>query len=393
VRVTKRGIPFRARVVTAVAVLLALPCAVAVAAPATATAHPPGGAPTDADLRSALAGIVAAGATGASLRVDDGRGSVRLAAGAARLDPHEALRPGARMRVGSVTKTFVATVVLQLAGERRLRLDDTVERWLPGLVPDGGRITLRQLLNHTSGTFDVVDDEAFFQGVLADPLREYTPRQLVGIATAHPPVFAPGAGWSYSSTNYVLLGLVAERATHRSVPTLVRQRITGPLGLRDTFLPARSPDIPGVHAHGYLPPSMTGGTYRDITRVSPTALGSGGALVSTPDDLRRFYRALLGGRLLRPAQLAEMRTTTPAWPGYGYGLGLYTRTTPCGQIWGHDGGAPGYETIAWNDASGRRGFVLAVPTLPDDAIEVADEAAITAATCRMLGKPVPAGMP
>ncbi len=391
--VTKRDLPFRTRVVTAVAGLLALPCAVAAVAPATATAHPPGGVPTDADLRAALAGIVAAGATGAALRVDDGRGTTRLAAGAGRLDPPEPLRPGARVRAGSLTKTFVATVVLQLAAERRLRLDDTVERWLPGLVPGGDGITLRQLLNHTSGLFDVVEDEAFFRGVLTDPLREYTPRQLVGIATAHPPVFAPGTGWGYSNTGYILLGLVLERATHRSVPALLRERITGPLGLRDTFLPDRSPDIPGVHAHGYLPPALTGGAYRDITRVSPTALGTAGALVSTPDDLRRFYRALLGGHLLRPAQLAEMRTTAEAGPGYGYGLGLYTRTTPCGRIWGNDGGAPGYETIAWNDASGRRGFVLAIPTMPDDAIEAAEDAAITVATCRMLGRPVPAGMP
>jgi D-alanyl-D-alanine carboxypeptidase len=388
---------FWTRVGVVFAGLLALPLAVTTAGPAAA--HTPAGAPTDQDLRAALRGVVAAGASGISLRVDDGHGTARLAAGAARLDPRVQMRTEARVRVGSITKTFVSIVVLQLVGEHRLSLDDTVERWLPGLVPDGDGITLRQLLNHTSGIFDYTADEAFNTALFADPLREYTPRELVRIATTHPPLFAPGTSGSYSNTNYVILGLVLERVTHRPAIAVLRQRIIDPLGLHDTYLPVRDPNIRGYHAHGYVPTSLSdqippprGGPnrYVDVTLLSPTAAWTAGALISTPDDLRAFYRALLGGRLLRPAQLAEMKTMVELGSGFGYGLGLYTMPTPCGQIWGHDGGVPGYETTAWNDETGRRGFVLALPTQPDAAIGVAAETATIAATCRMLGKPVPA---
>ena len=379
--------PFRTKLAVTLAGLL-IPTTLAGGGASATVAQPH--VPTDGALQAALDDTVAAGATGMLLHIDDGRTTKRFVAGDARLEPRAPMRPGARLRVGSVTKTFVATLVLQAAGERRLRLDDTVERWLPHLVPGGRSITLRQLLNHTSGLFDLVKDEDFFEAVLTDPLREYTPKQLVRIATAHPPLFAPGDGWGYSNTNYVLLGLILERATHRTVSALMRERIIEPLGLRHTLLPTRSPEISGLHAHGYLPPSLTGAGYVDITRISPTALGSAGAVVSTQGDVRRFFRALLGGRLLRPAQLAEMKETVEARPGYDYGLGLYSQLTPCGRIWGNDGNAPGYETYAWNDATGRRGFVLTVTTQPDDQIEAAEDAAVTAAACRMLGAPVPA---
>jgi D-alanyl-D-alanine carboxypeptidase len=389
------------RAVTAVAALLAVPL-VAGTAPATAAAPAPAatrpGVPTDRDLRAALDDVVAAGASGVSLRVDDGRRTARLAAGAARLEPRVPMRPDARLRVGSITKTFVATAVLQLAGERRLGLDDSVERWLPGLVPDGDGMTLRQLLNHTSGIFDYTNDEAFITALLSDPLREYTPRQLVGIATSYPPTFPPGTDWSYSNTGYILLGLVVERVTHRPVSEVLRQRIIRPLHLRDTLLPTRYPDVPGYHAHGYVPPSLSGqlpppvgvpDEYVDVTRISPTAAGAAGALISNPDDLRTFYRALLSGRLLRPAQLAELKTMVELDPSFGYGLGLYSTTTPCGRVWGHDGGIPGYVTVAWNDETGRRGFTLGLPTEPDEAIGTAFQTALAVASCRMLGKPVP----
>jgi D-alanyl-D-alanine carboxypeptidase len=378
--------PTRSLVAAALAVPLVLTAAPAAAGSADAVAPAARTAAPDRDLREALDALVDAGATGADLRLDDGRRTARLAAGLARLEPPARLRPGARVRVGSVTKTFVATVVLQLAAERRLRLEDTVEQHLPGLVPDGGRITLRMLLGHTSGLFDVVRDQAFFTGVLTDPLREYTPRELIAIATAHDTVFEPGDGWGYSNTNYLLLGLVVERVTHRPVADAVRKRIIEPLGLRDTRQPGRDPELRGRFAHGYLPPALTGRPgYTDITRLSPTALGAAGDLVSTPDDVRRFFRALLGGRLLPPRWLAEMKRTTEARPGWGYGLGLYRMETPCGPVWGNDGGAPGYETVAWNDESGRRGFVLTIPTMPDDAIETAEDAALDTLACRILG--------
>lgn len=135
--------------------------------------------------------MVAAGASGAVLRVDDGRRTYRLSSGKARLDPPQGMRPEAKLRVGSITKTFIATVALQLVGEGRLSLDDTVERWQPGLIPGGERITLRQLLNHTSGLYNYTDDGAFIQQLIADPLRRLTPQDLVGVATSHPRCSSP----------------------------------------------------------------------------------------------------------------------------------------------------------------------------------------------------------
>lgn len=381
----------RIAALTAVSGLLLVP---ALAGAAAALPREPGpshhggarGVPSDADLQRVLDDVVAAGATGVVLQVDDGRRTTRLAAGVRRLEPARPMTLDPAVRAGSVTKTVVATLVLQQVGEGRVRLDDTVEEWLPGLVPGGDGITLAQLLDHASGLFDVVKDEEFFRDVFTDPLREYTPEQLVRIATAHPPLFEPGEGWGYSSTGYVLLGMVLERATGRSVARLVREWISEPLRLDRTSLPRRSPDLPAGAAHGYVPPSLTGDGYRDLSRISPTALGAGGALVSTPRELRRFYRALLGGRLLEPRLLARMRHTVEARPGYDYGLGLYRQRTACGDVWGHDGNAPGYETYAWNDRTGRRGFVLTVTTQPDDVIEPRLEQALTTAACRMLGR-------
>ena len=338
------------------------------------------------ELQRALDDVVAAGASGMTLRVDDGRRSYRLASGQARLGSARSLRPAARLRVGSITKTFVSTVTLQLVAERRLTLNDTVERWQPGLIPGGASITVRQLLNHTSGIFNYTDDQAFVQQLLSHPLRAVTPQQLVDVANAHPPVFPPGTSWSYSNTNYIVMGLILQRVTHRPVSTLLRQRIIWPLGLRHTYLPERSPDIRGYHAHGYLPPSITGQGYVDFTRISPSLAWTAGALVSNVGDLRRFYRALLGGRLLRPAQLAQMKDLVPVGDGLGYGLGLYSLPTPCGRIWGHDGGIPGYVTIAWNDESGRRGITVGLPTLPDERIGTAFNRLLEVATCRAMGQ-------
>ena len=127
--------------------------------------------------------------------------------------------------MGSITKTFVSVVVLQLVGEGRLRLDDSVEQWLPGLVPDGDAINVRQLLNHTSGIFNYTDDPDLFNELIADPFRTVTPEQLVAVATAHPPLFEPGTSWSYSNTNYILTGLIIEAVTGRGVQTELQQRI------------------------------------------------------------------------------------------------------------------------------------------------------------------------
>jgi len=281
-----------------------------------------------------------------------------------------------------VTKSFVATVVLQLVGEGRLRLDDRLQRWLPGAVPGGERITIRQLLNHTSGLFDYTDD---LQGPLrAKPTRQvyqqmaarrFAPRALVAMAARHRPLFPPGARFSYSNTNYVLLGLVVERVTGARLAGQLHRRILAPLGLADTELPGAQQRLRGQHLHGYAPPDRAWlpsdgpAGLLDVTQANPSWAWAAGAMVSSAADLARFYQALLGGRLLDPELLQAMQTTVDAskqfGPGAGYGLGLLRLALGCGgQVWGHDGVIAGYATVAFSTHDATHQLVLANNLLP-----------------------------
>jgi D-alanyl-D-alanine carboxypeptidase len=372
-------------------VALAVPPASATPSTGTAavlgSAGPAVGPNDDEVLRAALNAVVDAGATGAIGLVDDGTDVSTVAVGAARLDPRRPLRVRDQLRVGSITKTVIATITLQLVGEGRLRLGDTVERWLPGMVPNGSAITVRMLLNHTSGIFDYVQDPDWTAAVAVDPYRSWSPQELVAVATAHPPLFAPGQGAAYSNTGYILLGLVLEKATGQPVQELVRQRVARPLHLHSTFF-ATSARFRGPYAHGYFPPSLTGGGYLDTSSWHPSLGGTAGALVSTAPELARFYQALLSGRLLSPALLQAMTTTVtdPAYPGLGSGLGIFSMETPCGTVWGHEGGIPGYKSFAVNDRSGSRSAVVLVPTELDEAIGAAFYAAVATAVCQMLDR-------
>jgi D-alanyl-D-alanine carboxypeptidase len=328
--------------------LAVTPCAAASAAPDRAGAR-------EATLQRALDRVVAAGAPGAVLLVRDGDRTIRLTAGHARLRPARAMRAGDRFRIGSITKPFVATVALQLVAEGALTLDDPVERWLPGLVPGGERITVRQLLNHTSGLFPFGADRAFVAQAFRDPLRDWTPREIVAIAARHRPAFAPGTGWSYSDTNYFVLGLIVERVTGRPLAAELARRILGPLHLRATSLPVE-PDIAGPHAHGYFLRPL-----QDVTIGSPSVQWAAGALVSDAGDVARFFRALLGGRLVRADLLGLMEASVPApqlGPGNAYGLGLQRVPDACGALWGHTGASPGYVADALNSRDGRRQIVV-----------------------------------
>ena len=211
------------------------------------------------------------------------------------------------------------------------------------------------MLQHTSGLYDYVNDSAFRTAVLANPLRVWTPRQLVRIAVSHPPLFRPDRRWSYSNTNYILAGLVIQAVTHHTVATELMARIIRPLALHQTSFPT-GPTINGPHAHGYL----FYGTplVRDTAHVSPTGAGAAGAIVSTVNDVGAFYNALLGGRLLRPALLAEMENTVTTPDGDGYGLGLLELHLACGRVFGHDGDFPGYATEAFTSPNRQRQLIL-----------------------------------
>jgi D-alanyl-D-alanine carboxypeptidase len=336
----------------------------AVTVGASALAAPaPAGAPerTISPLARAVRTLVRDGAPGALVVLRTPTGVRRVASGLASREPRVALRATDRFRVASVTKPFVATLVLQLVGEGKLHLGDSLESRLPGLVPNGDRITIRQLLNHTSGLFDYQGDEAFVNAVIADPAREWSPRELVSIATAHAPMFPPGTGWSYSNTNYVLLGLVVEAVTGKTIGEQLREQIFHPLGLAATSFPSGT-EIEGEHARGYIGfatlPSLSSGTLMDVTSVVSPSIGwAAGGIVSNGDDLTKFFSALLGGRLLRPDLLAAMRTVAP---GSSYGLGLLKVQTPCGRAFGHLGDGPGYRTVAYASPNGRRVVVVMV---------------------------------
>jgi D-alanyl-D-alanine carboxypeptidase len=355
----------RARTALLAATALALSAAVAgpaVAAPATTGGH-------DATQR-ALQAAVEDGVPGVTATARDGRGTWSGTAGVGDLRTGEPRSERDRYRVGSITKTFVATVLLQLEAEGRLSLDDTVEQWLPGLVAghghDGGRITLRQLLNHTSGVHDYTSDEGFARAYFTkDGFFEHrydtvTPRELVAVAMAHEPDFAPGTSWNYSNTNYVLAGLVIEEATGRPYGEEVCRRIIEPLGLRATSFPGTRTGLPRPSSRAYskLAPTATGPTY-DVTRLNPSLAGASGEAVSSSADLNRFSTALFRGRLLPAKQLAEMTATVPARDGADYGLGLIKRRLDCGvTVWGHAGGIHGSSSEAVTTRDGRHALAF-----------------------------------
>ena len=332
-------------------------------------------APASADiaaspsLRQLAKGLNAAGSPGAVVLIRDSNGVRAGAAGYANLRTKERMRVDHAFRVGSITKTFVATVVLQLTAEGTLGLDDSVERWLPGLVPNGEAITLRQLLNHTSGIYNYTDDPALFGSLTRNPRRVLTPVELVALATKHGPVFNPGRSWSYSNTGYILLGLVIEKATATSLEQELRERIFQPLGLTRTSFPA-APTLPRPFAHGYLPGAnglvpTPNGKPVDVTLWSPSWAWAAGALVSTAGDLARFYEALIRGELLPAEQLREMKASVPTSNGPSqYGLGLASDQSDCGRVLGHGGAVPGYTSIAYSTDDGGRQTVVLINTSP-----------------------------
>jgi len=293
------------------------------------------------------------------------------------------------VRIASNTKTFTATVVLQLVEEGRVDLDAPIETHLPGLVRgpggDGTAITVRQLLQHTSGLPEYVD--VLVADHAAQQHRYVEPHQLLDIALARPPVFAPGTGWRYSNTNYVLAGLLVQEVTGRPIGEEITTRVIEPLGLDDTYWPHEGEqELRGDHPHGYAA-TAPDAPYTDVTTQDPSFGWAAGQLVSTPDDLLSFFTALVDGELLSPALLAQMQTTVPARGTTArgeesYGLGLQTYTLSCGgTAWTHGGDIPGFETRGAVVPQGK-GVVIAVTALPADEQQAVDvEEAVDAALC------------
>ncbi|WP_406111965.1 serine hydrolase domain-containing protein [Kitasatospora purpeofusca] len=398
-------------VAAAVCLVLAAPAAPALAAAAgspsaaeaaeTAEAAGSDGRGDQADRAAAgqrqraLAALTGAGAVSAIAEIRDRGGVWRGASGVADLATGAPVRGDGRFRAGSVTKVFVATTVLQLVGERRLGLDDSVEKHLPGLIPGGAHITVRQLLNHTSGLWDPTNesggifpelfDPAVFRAWVADGglLRTVTARELVAASAAHAPNFPPGSEWQYSNTNYALLGLLIEKTTGRGYGEEITRRVLRPLGMTYSLFPGTASTIPGRHAHGYWTIVDETGpvrkTYVDVTEHNPSWAGAAGELISTTADLVRFERALINGQLLPPWLMREMTSTVPTEPGthqLDYGLGLARYQLSCGPVLGHNGGIFGFDTQLWGTAD--RQLALSYTGRGDEKDEAAQLAAMRA---------------
>jgi D-alanyl-D-alanine carboxypeptidase len=318
------------------------------AAPAPARAADLGIDPALAmELGKILDRTVASGKIpGAALAVSiPGQGTWAVARGLADRDGGVALAPDTPFSIASISKLFVATVALQLVQEGWLSLDQTVEQWLPGLIPHGDRVSVRHLMNHTSGLPDYLD-EAFAETALADRGRVWAPRELVSSALKRRPIIAAGR-WRYSNTNYVVLGLIVEQVTHNSLAHELHQRIIDPLGLGQTFVAPDDP-LPAKLMHGY-----EGRRDETMGREMSFAWGAGN-IISSADDLSRFAAALFGGALLEPEALAAMQTFvgTRGWdpPDLTYGLGVMRMQLRAAQpavALGHDGALIGYRTALW----------------------------------------------
>ena len=321
-----------------------------------------------AKLQHTLDKVVAAGAPGAAVLVRTGHRTTRLSSGVGNLAPRTPMRVQDRYRIGGLTKSFTATVVLQLVDESKLALDQTVEYWLPGVISNGDAISIRQLLNHTSGIYDYAGDPAYLTPyVQGDLTYVFDPLTGVEIAADHGPLFAPGSQLSYSNTNSILLAMIVKAATGNTIASELQSRLFEPLGLRNTSFPTSS-EIAGRHTHGYW--LLEDGPY-DMTAWSPSGLGAAGAILSNTNDVARFYRALLHGRVLPARLLKAMQTIDPVATGGvpdsgilggGWGLGLLRETFACRDAWGHDSEAPGYMTAAWSSKHAHRQVVVVVNT-------------------------------
>ncbi|MFH8518435.1 serine hydrolase domain-containing protein [Streptomyces gelaticus] len=290
-----------------------------------------------------------------------------------------------QVRIGSNTKTFTAVVVLQLVGEGKIRLDAPVDTYLPGLVRgdgiDGRHMTVRQLLQHTSGLPN-------YSNYLGEEVRYFAPRELLGIALQHKADFAPGTDWKYSNTNYVLAGLIVEKVTGHPLAREMDRRIIKRIGLHHTYFPSPGDaTIREAHPKGYYRDSADAPLV-DVTEIDPSWGWAAGQLVSTDSDLNRFFTALLSGGLLKDAQLTQMRTgTEPAdatfGPGARYGLGLVSKPLPCGGLyWGHGGSFPGYETRGGATDDGRAANIAVTMQLTDEAARKRVDSVVNTALCR-----------
>ncbi|WP_409491991.1 serine hydrolase domain-containing protein [Amycolatopsis sp. cmx-11-12] len=330
------------------------------------------------ELRNSLDSLVRQEKFPAALVSVTGRGrTTSLVAGSSRLDRQVPVPRDGAVRAGSNTKTFTAVVVLQLVAEGKVELDAPIEKYLPGIVrgedTDATKITIRHLLQHTSGLPNYTEHIGL-QDLEKAQHRYFPNHELLAAALSHPAKFAPGTKWEYSNTNYLLAGMVIEKVTGRPIHEQITERVIKKAGLKNTYWPrVGDQTIQGRHPRAYATASVTTGKVIDVTEMDPSWAGAAGQLISTPSDLGKFFRVLLEGKLVPAAHLAEMRKTVdvPLSSGTKYGLGLMSNPLSCGGVyWGHGGDIPGFETRGGATEDGRTvGLaVTAVPGTFGDAV-------------------------
>ena len=354
--------------------VLAVPLAAAIAlgvAGGAASAAPSKG--EAGSLKSRAQGLVEAGYPAALAAVSDSKGeSAGAAVGKGSLETGQAPPMDGEVRVGSNTKTFVAVVVMQMVQEGKVGLDEPIETYLPGLIKgegvDGSKITVRQLLQHTSGLPDFEETLFGTTDVFQYRYHYVTPRDILDSALSKPAQFEPGTQWKYTNTNYIVLGMLIERVSQRPVGEQIDERIVKKLGLSHTYFPAPGEEkIRGTHPRGYH--LNADGKLEDITEMDPAWGWAAGAMVSTPSELNTFFQAVFDGRLLTQASIDEMKNgavdaSSHLGPGTVYGLGLIGTPLSCGGTsWGHGGTIHGYQT---DNAVGPDGtaVTVAVTALP-----------------------------
>lgn len=355
----RRGAAAAAAVATLMVPLAGAPVQAPVPVPAAFAADSPSPSPSGTGIRT-LTPDVARRLDAAVQRVMDEahvpgvtvgiwtphQGSYVSSCGVADKSTGQNMAPNLYMRIGSETKTFTVTALLQLVDQGRVGLDDPIGNYVDG-VPDGDRITLRQLAGMRSGLFNYSEDDDFYKALTSDPRRSFTPEQLLAYAFRHPVLFPPGQKFFYSNTNLILLGLVVEKTSGQRLGAYIQQHILDPAGMKDTLFPAGA-EFPTPHSQGYTDQTADG-KVADTADWNPSWGWAAGAMISKQEDLRVWARTVATGqlpdgrRMISP-DTQKQRLFTPATPipGAGYGLGIFDV-----QGWiGHNGSLPGYESLA-----------------------------------------------
>jgi D-alanyl-D-alanine carboxypeptidase len=341
-----------------------------------------------AEIQALADKAVAAGIPGVVVHIQAGNQTVAFARGVEDLTTRVPLTVDHHFRVGSMAKSLLASVVLQLVDEGKVRLDDTIESQLPGMVAGNSFATIEQVLRLQSGLFDHAADERYLAPYLAGDFGHvYTPEQLLALSNDHPPVFPPGERFMYSNTNYVVIGLLIQKLTGLPLGEAVAQRIMSPLRMSASSMPLGT-QVDSPFAHGYLFGAAEQQDPIDVTGISASSTFGHGNLVATARDLSTFYAALVAGRVVAPARLPAM-FTPDARIDTRYGIGVFSWPDfPCGAWIGHDGSTAGFDAVSYARRDGRRQITVLANSLTfddkvgDETAQAAWKALIVAAACK-----------